>query len=159
MTDTHASPQYSSAQQVTRIGRFTLPCSPDTAFPLFSPEGERLWIKTWNPQPVYPATVEFRRDTVFREAEAYGDALWTIVDASFTTHRAEYVRHAAKSHAAHIIVQVDACAEGCQVTVTYILTAFGRGANQMLSGFSENAYAEKMRNWQRQITSYLAGTG
>ena len=70
-----ATPPHSSAQQVTRTGCFTLPCSPDRAFPLFSPEGERLWIKTWNPQPVYPSTTEFRRDTVFREGEAYDEAL------------------------------------------------------------------------------------
>jgi hypothetical protein len=150
------TPSQPSALQVTRIGCFTLPCSPDQAFPLFSPEGEHLWIKTWNPQPVYPSTIEFRRDTVFREAEAYGEALWTILDADFITHRAEYVRHAPGSHAAHIVVKLDPAPEGCQVTIRYILTAFGSRGNEMLASFSEAAYAEKMHNWQHWIADYLA---
>lgn len=35
------------ARQVRRSGSFELPCSTDTAFPLFSPEGERAWVKDW----------------------------------------------------------------------------------------------------------------
>jgi hypothetical protein len=144
------------AQQLHRTGSFSLPCSPDQAFPLFSPEGERLWIKTWNPEPIFPNTIEFRRDTVFREGKEFHDSLWTILDADPIAHRAEYVRHEPNSHAAHIIVKIDPANEGCQVTVTYIFTAFGPDAAELLTNFSESAYAEKMRNWQRWLTEYLA---
>jgi hypothetical protein len=37
-----------NAQQVIRTGGFDLPCDADTAFPLFSPEGEREWASGWN---------------------------------------------------------------------------------------------------------------
>lgn len=148
-----------SAQQITRTGSFALPCSADSAFPLFSPEGERLWINKWNPQPIYPqnaaATIEFRRDSVFREGEANDESLWTILDADVTNHRAEYVRHAANSHAAHITVKIDPASEGSRVTVTYVLTVFGPNAANLATSFSEPAYAEKMRSWQRQLTEYL----
>ena len=144
------------AQQFHRTGTFTLPCSADSAFPLFSPEGERLWIKTWDPQPIYPDTIEFRRETVFREGEEFHDSLWTILDADLVAHRAEYVRHEANSHAAHIIVKIDATPQGCQVSVSYILTVFGPKADKLAEAFSESAYAEKMRNWQGWITEYLS---
>jgi hypothetical protein len=144
------------AQQITRTGSFTLSCSTDRAFPLFSPEGERLWIKTWNPQPIYPDTIEFRRDTVFREGDEFQESLWSILDADPHAHRAEYVRHAPNSHAAHIIVKIDPASPGCQVTVTYTLTVFGPNADELLAKFSDSAYAERMRNWQRQLTEYLA---
>ena len=144
------------AQQITRTGSFALPCSVDVAFPLFSPEGERLWIKTWNPQPIYPDTIEFRRDTVFREGEANHESLWTILDADPIAHRAEYVRHAQNSHAAHIIVKVDPARDGCQVIVTYILTAFGPHTAELAASFSESAYAEKMRNWKCQLIDYFS---
>jgi hypothetical protein len=90
------------AEQVMRSGEFELPCSAEVAFPLFSPEGERAWIKDWNPHPIFPETIEFRADTVFRQGEGDASAVWTIVDVDWNSHRAEYVRVAPASHAAHL---------------------------------------------------------
>src|ERR1039458_4284454 len=63
-----------TAQQVSRTGSFELPCAADTSFPLFSPEGERDWVKGWSPTPVFPERIEFTRDTVFREGSASEEA-------------------------------------------------------------------------------------
>ena len=146
----------STAQQVRRTGSFQLDCSADTAFPLFSPEGERLWIETWNPQPIFPDTIEFQPDTIFRQGDGADEAVWTIVDVDWQTHRAEYVR-VAGSHAAHIAVELEALSnERCRVRVSYTLTVFGHDAASLLESFSENAFAERMLNWQRWITDYRA---
>jgi hypothetical protein len=146
------------AQQVTRSGGFDLLCSANTAFPLFSPEGERLWIKAWNPRPVFPDTIAFAPDTVFREGEANDEAVWTILDADWQRHRAEYVRLAPTSHTAHIVVKIEEQAsDRCHVVVHYTVTALEDHATTLVESFSELAYAEKMRAWQRQITAYLAG--
>ncbi len=145
-----------AAQQISRIGSFELPCSPEDAFPLFSPEGERGWVPGWDPQPVFPATIAFARDTVFREGKGDQEATWTIVDADCQTHRAEYIRLAPASHAAHIVVKVEPLGqESSSVTVTYTVTAFGEHARSLLENFSAEAYAEKMQNWQRWIAAYL----
>ena len=145
-----------AAQQVTRSSSFELPCSADTAFPLFSPEGEREWIKTWNPRPVFPCSVEFRRNTVFREGSGAEEAIWTIVEVDWQTHRAEYVRVAPASHAAHIVVKVDELgSERSTVAVSYTVTAFGDDTSALLAAFSETAYAAKMRDWQHKITALL----
>ncbi len=147
------------AKQVSRTGNFVLPCSADDALPLFTPEGERAWIETWNPRPVFPKTIAFCRDTVFLEGLGAEEAVWTIVEADHQTHRAEYVRVAPASHAAHIVVKIDPIAEGqsCQVTVSYTVTVFGEDSDALLAAFSEAAYADKMRRWQRQIGEYLNG--
>jgi len=145
-----------TAQQVQRCGSFELPRSAELAFPLFSPEGERGWIKTWNPRPLFPASIVFARDTVFREGNGSEEAVWTIVDVDWKTHRAEYVRVALASHAAHIVVKLDSIpANRSRVTVTYTVTAFGDRADTLLEAFSESAYASKMQNWQRQISAHL----
>jgi hypothetical protein len=152
---TQEGPRLTMSQQVSRIGEFELDCRSYMAFPLFSPEGERAWIRTWNPRPVFPETIEFQRDTVFREGSGADEAVWTIVDVDRGAHRAEYVR-VAGSHAAHIAVRVDSSGENrCRVVVDYTVTAFGENAEGLLEGFSEAAYAAKMRNWQRQIEEYL----
>ena len=144
------------AKQISRSGTFDLQCTTETAFPLFSPEGERYWVKGWDPRPVFPETIAFEPETVFLEGSGDGEAVWTIIDVNQTSHRAEYVRLAPQSHAAHIVVQVEPLANSrSHVTVSYVVTAFGLNAAEMLAAFSESAYAEKMCNWQRQISSYL----
>lgn len=145
-----------TAEQVMRTGSFELPCKPQAAFPLFSPEGEKKWVPGWDPHPIFPVTIAFARDTVFREGKGDEEAIWTIIDADCQTRRAEYVRLAPASHTAHIIVQVDALGQDhSKVTVSYTVTAFGEHANTLLESFSEGTFAKKMQNWQRWITTHL----
>lgn len=145
------------AQQISRSGGFELPCSADAAFPLFSAEGERLWIKEWNPRPIFPDTIEFRRDTLFSQGEGIELATWWTVDVDWNRHRAEYVRVAPESHAAHIIVKVDANGpHRCYINLDYTVTSLTEQGEAALHSFAEGAYATKMRNWQRQISDYLA---
>ncbi len=145
-----------SAEQVSRTGSFELPCPADRAFPLFSPEGERNWVRGWDPRPVFPERIEFARDTVFRTADAGEEAIWTIVAADWQTHEAEYVRVAPDSHTAHIVVKIKSlAAERCKVVVRYTVTAFGGHAESLLAAFSEEVYVEKMRDWQQLTSSYL----
>jgi len=144
-------------KQIARCGEFNLPCSADTAFPLFSPEGERDWIQGWNPRAVFPNTLAFRRDTVFREGEGDDEAIWTILDADPQTRRAEYVRVAPASHTAHIVVKVDVIGpERSRVFVSYTVTAFGERSESVLDAFSERAYMARMTHWQNLIGIFLA---
>jgi hypothetical protein len=156
MSPSHATLPTTAAQQVSRTGTFDLPYAADALFPLFSPEGEREWIKDWNPRPVFPDSIAFRRDTVFTQRDSDEEAVWSILDADWQTHRAEYVRVAPASHTAHIVVKVEAVtAERSRVLVSYTITAFGPGAAALLEPFSEQSYADRMRNWQKQISEYL----
>jgi hypothetical protein len=145
-----------SARQVRRIGSFELPCDAEVAFPLFSPEGERNWVTGWDPRPVFPERIAFDRDTVFRQGQGDDDAVWMIVDVDWKTRRAEYVRVAPDSHTAHIDVKVERLdGERSEVTVSYTVTAFGANVEALLQTFSEEAFADKMRDWQERIRSFL----
>lgn len=144
------------AQQITRSGDFELACGADEAFPLFSPEGERHWVNGWNPQPLFPSTIAFARDTVFRQGNGDAEAVWTIVDVVPESRRAEYVRVAPASHTAHIVVTIDPVTPAkSHVTVSYTVTVLGSGSASLLEEFSEVGYAEKMRNWRQQINAFL----
>jgi len=145
-------------QQVARSGEFDLACGADEAFPLFSPEGERSWVSGWNPQPMFPSSITFSRDTVFRQGEGDEEAIWTIVDVDPESHRVEYVRVAPASHTAHIVVNVAPISQvKSHVTVTYAVTAFGSTSSSLIAAFSESAYADKLQDWQRRITACLDG--
>jgi hypothetical protein len=145
-----------TAQQVSRRGSFELPCDANTAFPLFSPEGERKWIDGWDPTPVFPQSIDFARDTVFRTGSGDEQAVWTIVEADGQSHRAEYVRVAPHSHCARIVVNIEPLeAQRSKVVVSYTITAFAENSSDLLAAFSEEAYAAKMNDWQQQIGAYL----
>jgi hypothetical protein len=147
-----------TAQQVSRRGSFELPCDANTAFPLFSPEGERKWIEGWDPTPVFPHSIVFARDTVFRTGSEGEEAVWTIVEADGQSHRAEYVRVAPQSHCARIVVGIEALeAQRCKVVVSYAITVFAENSSGLLAAFSEEAFAAKMNDWQKQIGAYLSG--
>jgi hypothetical protein len=144
-----------STRQIHASGSFDLDCDTDTAFPLFSPEGEREWVGGWNPKPMFPDQILFGRDTVFREGTP--EAIWTIVDVDWQTHRAEYVRLAPASHSAHIIVKVEPEeSRRSHVVVSYTVTVFGEDQARLLEAFSEHAYSAKMRDWRQRITRCLA---
>ena len=144
------------AQQVIRTGGFDLPCDADTAFPLFSPEGERDWAPGWNPMAVFPQTIAFKPNTVFRLGQGTEESLWTILEADWLAHRAEYVRLAPASHTARIVVKIEPVPPNrSHVTVSYTVTAFGEHAPSVLEPFSEGAYARRMCDWQQQISSCL----
>jgi hypothetical protein len=146
-----------SAQQVRRAAAFDLNCDIDIAFPFFSPERERAWIDDWDPKPVFPDQIAFSRDTVFRQGTGSEEALWTIVDVDWQTHRAEYVRFAPASHSAHIIVKIEPAGSGrSRVVVSYAITVFGADQSCVLDAFSEDGYAAKMQNWKQRITALLA---
>lgn len=140
--------------QIHSTGSFDLDCDTDTAFPFFSPEGEREWVSGWVPKPIYPEQIAFARDTVFHEGAP--GAIWTIIDVDWREHRAEYVRVAPASHSAHIIVKLEPSeAARTRVVVSYTVTAFGDDQS-LLQGFSEHAYTLKMCDWQRWITRCLS---
>ena len=145
-----------NAQQVVRTGEFDLPCDADTAFPLFSPEGEREWVPGWDPIAVYPETIAFTANTVFRLGQGSEESVWTILEADSQSHSAEYVRIAPASHAARISVKIEPVSPNrSHVVVTYALTEFGGHTSNLMESFSEGAYAQRMRDWQRQISTCL----
>jgi hypothetical protein len=143
-------------QQVIRTGGFDLACDADTAFPLFSPEGEREWVPGWNPIAVYPETITFTANTVFRLGQGSEESVWTILEADSQSHRTEYVRIAPASHAARIRVRIEPVSPNrSHVIVSYAVTAFGEHTSTVLEPFSEGAYAQRMRDWQQQINECL----
>ena len=82
-----------ATEQVVREGSFELDTSADKALLFFTPEGERAWVKGWDPKPLYPpqANVAFKTNAVFRVDQDQERSLWTIVDADLQEHIAEYI--------------------------------------------------------------------
>jgi len=145
------------AEQITRDGEFELPCAADTAYPLFSPEGETHWVPGWSAKPVFPIDkMPLETDAVFVTEEPHGPATWMISSVNKDTWRTEYVAFEPKSHCGHITVRVEAIAtERCCVHARYTITAFGEHKQEFMQAFSEEGFAARMQRWKRWIETYL----
>ena len=145
------------AEQITRDGEFELPCAADTAYPLFSPEGEKHWVPGWSAKPVFPVNkMPLETETVFMTDEPHGPAMWMIAAADKRTRRTEYVAFEPKTHCGHITVRVEViAAERCRVHARYTITAFGEHKKEFMQAFNQEAFGERMLRWKEWIEKYL----
>ena len=138
-------------------GSFDLAFSAENAFPLFSPEGERIWVPGWTPIPVFPAdmVVRWQTDAVFT-LERGGELLtWWIVEVDQAAHRASYV-YFAPGRVVRVNVNVASTgAHSCRVNVIYVITATSaEGERHVTEGCAMDS---KMKEWKRLIETSLAG--
>jgi hypothetical protein len=147
-----------TAEQVVREGSFELDTSADKALLFFTPEGERAWVKGWDPKPVYPpqAAVVFQTNSVFRIDQDEERSLWTIVEADLHQHIAEYIYVVEGQRLSRVRVQIEPLGElHCRVRVHYVHTATSEKGLQFVASVTESFYAQNMRDWQRMVSAAI----
>jgi hypothetical protein len=145
-------------EQVVREGSFELQTTADKALKFFTPEGERAWVKGWDPKPVYPpqAGVPFQANAVFRVDEGTELSLWTIVEANLQGHVAEYLYIVEGERVSRVRVEIQPTGvKQCRVQVQYVHTAISEKGLRFVASVTEEAFAEKMRDWQRMVSAVI----
>lgn len=153
-----SSPRQKTIEQVVREGSFELDASADRAFEFFTPEGERAWVNGWDPKPVYPpqAAVAFQPNSVFRLDHGEEHSLWTILEADLRQHVAEYVYVVENERLSRVRVEIQPLGEQhCRVLVRHVHTATSEKGVHFLEGVTEQAYAQKMRDWRRMVSAAI----
>ncbi len=158
------APQFESPEnkmptaQIVREGFFELDTSADRALQFFTPEGERAWVRGWDPKPVYPpqATVAFQANCVFRLDQGGERSLWTIVAADLHNRVAEYIYVVEGERLSRVRVQIEPLGEQrCRVRVQYLYTATSETGLQFVASMTEEAFAQRMRDWQRMVSAAI----
>jgi hypothetical protein len=147
-----------TAEQLVREGSFDLDTSADRALQFFTPEGERAWVKGWDPKPLYPpeAGVVFKANSVFRVDKDEERSLWIIVEADLKDHIAEYVYVVEGERLSRVRVQIQPLGkERCRVRVHYVHTATSEKGLHFLASVTEESYAQKMRDWQSMVSAAI----
>jgi len=143
-----------TTKQVVREGSFELDASADKALLVFTPEGERGWVKGWSPKPVYPPQqgVMFKTNSVFRVDQDEERSLWTIVEADSREHVAEYIYVVEGERLSRVRVQIEPLSERhCRVHVRYVHTAISEKGVEFVASVTEESYAKKMQDWERSV--------
>ena len=146
---------------IDRSGEFILPLPLGHAFPLFSPEGERAWISTWDPEYLHPDHPSNAPGTLFRTTHGGEETLWLVLTYSPSEATARYGRFSPASRVGTVQVHCHEEAPArTRVAVSYSLTAITPAGNAVLAALTPEKYAAMLHDWQDAITtSQLPGRG
>jgi hypothetical protein len=143
------------ASHATTEHSISLPLSAAEAFPLFTPEGERLWIEEWNPHYFHPANGETIAGMVFTTGNGEEKTYWTLVDFDNAEQRARYSRVTPGSRSVTVEVACEAIGEHeTRVTVRYTLTGLSEAGNAAIAAFVEG-YGAMIEDWRTKILAYI----
>ena len=137
--------------RAVRQGSFQLPCSPATALPLFTPEGERRWVGGWHPEYLSGATDEV--GAVWRTSAGGDDTTWVTTDRD--DDRVRYARISGNGTAGLVEVLCSPAGGGTKVRVTYDLTACTAAGADALRRFAAE-FTDMLEHWRQATTSALA---
>lgn len=146
----------STGSQVVREASFELGMDADTSFVYFTPEGERAWVRGWDPRPVFPSgqTVTMAADSVF-ELVRDEHLVWSILNVDPKQHTAEYIYFVADSKVVRVAVRVEAVdSQHCRVHVRFVATALSdAGRRSIEQQFSREPFAKWIDEWKPRITA------
>lgn len=131
--------------RAVRRGGFQLPCSPATALPLFTPEGERLWVDDWHPEYLSGASDEV--GAVWRTSHGE-DTTWITTDRD--EDRVRYARISSNGTAGLVEVVCTSAGGGTRVEVTYDLTAYAAPGIDALKRFATD-FDDMLEHWQHAL--------
>ena len=131
---------------------------PAEVFPLLCPVREREWAPGWDCDLVYSSSGYAEDNCVFTTAHpGEPDTVWTVTEHDPERFRVGFVTVTPGLRAGRIAIRLEANGDGTTTArVTYTFTALSEAGNRFVDAFTDEAFAEKMRGWERAINHFLA---
>lgn len=138
---------------------FQIPRPVDELFPLFSAEGEKLWVPGWDYKNIMGST-DLHEDYIFltqNHDHASADAIWLVKRYQPETHLVQFYKVEPNEKVGIITVQCEAVdAEETRVEVSYEYVGLSQTGDDFIDGFSESEYREYIAEWERLLLEYFA---
>jgi hypothetical protein len=131
-------------------------------FPLFSPEGEKLWVPGWDYENILGST-QLHEDYVFltkSHDHAAGDAVWLVKAYEPESHRVQFYK-VEPGHKVGIITVhcFELGMSSTRVEVTYEYISLGPGGDEFLENFTAFRYREFIGEWKTLLGRYFDSQG
>jgi len=130
----------------------------ESVFPLFSPEGEKLWAPGWEYTNVL-GSKDFQPDYVFltdSHDHRSTTAIWIVADCDPLKHSISYYKVEPGEKVGKIVIQ---CFEQNHkytlIKVTYKYIGLSESGNQFIAGFTKILYKEFIDEWRSLIHAYF----
>ncbi len=146
-----------ASKSVRFVGTISLNGSIEEVFPLFSPQGEKLWVPDWNPLLLHPPAADWAEGLIFQTEEEKGEAIWVVTRLDRAAHQVEYYRVEPGRYVARIAVSCAAIADQLTEAATkYEYIGLTEEGNAEIAAMTEDSYSVKMGRWSVWINEYLA---
>jgi len=146
------------SQVVSHSEEFLLPRDIASVFPLFSPEGEKLWAPGWDYTNLLNSK-DLQRDDVFltdSHDHKSTNAIWIVSDYDPVKHYVSYYKVEPGEKVGKVIVECFKQTDtSTLVRVTYRYTGLSDSGNQFVSSFTKEVYKEFMSEWRSLLLLYF----
>jgi hypothetical protein len=146
------------SQVISHSEEFLLEKDIATVFPLFTPEGEKLWAPDWSYTNLVGST-KLKPDDVFltdTHDHKSARAIWIVSDYNADKHYVSYYKIEPEQKVGKIIVE---CFEQgpftTRVRVTYKYIGLSDSGNQFVAGFTKEAFTEFIGVWRSLLCDYF----
>jgi hypothetical protein len=127
-------------------------------FPLFSAEGERLWVPGWDYENIM-GSKDLCEDYIFltkKHDHASTDAIWLVKRYEPESYLVQFYKVEPEDKVGIITVQctkIDKCATRIEVSYEYI--ALSEKGAKFIEGFTTSEYKAFIGEWNNLLTSYF----
>ncbi len=127
-------------------------------FPLFSAEGETLWVPGWTYENIM-GSKELREDYIFlteSHDHASTRAIWLVKRFEPENHFVQFYKVEPEEKVGIITIQCSAKEQSLTHTqVTYEYIGLSRKGNAFIASFSKQKYREFIDEWHSLLTSHF----
>jgi hypothetical protein len=144
---------------VKHTAEFSIKQPVEVLFPLFSAEGERLWVPDWDYENIMNS-VDLREDYVFltrNHDHASTDAIWLVKRYEPNSYLVQFYKVEPGDKVGIITVQCKSLQEFLTVVeVSYEYVGLSNKGNDFIEGFSASEYGAFINEWQDLLERYFA---
>lgn len=131
-------------------------------FPLFSAEGEKLWVPGWDYENVM-GTNDLHEDYIFltqNHDHAASHAIWLVKRYDPKEYLVAFYKVEPEEKVGIITVKCSALSEAkTNVNVTYEYLALSEKGNEFVRHFTSQAYKDFIGEWKQLLEAYFEGMG
>ena len=130
----------------------------ESLFPLFSAEGEKLWVPGWDYENIMGSN-DLHEDYVFltkNHDHASTDAIWLVKKYDPESFFVQFYKVEPEDKVGVISVRcisIDMC--NTEVEVTYEYIGLSEKGNEFVDGFTSTQYKEFIGEWNSLLVSYF----
>jgi hypothetical protein len=129
-----------------------------TLFPLFSPEGELLWVPGWDYESVTGAN-KLHEDFVFltrNHDHASTEAIWLTKKYQPESHLVQFYKVEPEIKVAIISIKCTKLnASRTKVTVSYEYVGLSESGNAFIEAFAASDYDDFIAEWEKLLEIYF----
>jgi hypothetical protein len=145
-------------KSITHTKAFEITQPVDKMFPLFTPEGEKLWVPGWDYKNLM-GTTELCENYVFiSKLNTHGknNAIWVVKKYDPDTHYVQYYKIEPEDKIGVVTVEcTEVEDEKTKVEVTYKYVSLSTDGERFISEFSSREYEDYINNWKKLLTEYF----